>query len=170
MALVDSRFRGNDDSNVIPAQAGMIVRTAQPGTPPAVIPVEAGMIVRTAQPGTPPAVIPVEAGMIVRTAQPGTPPAVIPAKAGIHTALTEDERVVAGTGGDIPCVTAGTCSLTVAGFRGNDGMSASGVIPAKAGIHDFGRLESRSAPCTSSVTLTNGPQRVPRVARGKSGN
>ena len=76
-ASVDSRLRGNDDSSVIPAQAGMIVRTARPGTPSAVIPAEAG----------------------------------------IHTASTEDERTVAGTGGEIPCTTAGAGSLTVAGLR-----------------------------------------------------
>ena len=44
---------------------------------------------------------------------------VIPAEAGIHTALTEDEHVVARTGGEIPCVTAGAGSLPVDGFRGN---------------------------------------------------
>ena len=80
---------------------------------------------------------------------------VIPAEAGIHTALTEDERTVAGTGGEIPCVTAGAGSLTVAGFRVNDGWGRSelhradnhsrvrvndvtgayAVTPAKAGIH-----------------------------------
>ena len=42
---------------------------------------------------------------------------VIPAEAGIHAALTEDERVVAGTGGEIPCATAGAGPLTVAGFH-----------------------------------------------------
>ena len=46
------------------------------------IPAEAGMIVRTAPAGTPPTVIPAKAGMIVRTALAGTPPTVIPAKAG----------------------------------------------------------------------------------------
>ena len=43
---MDSRLRGNDINSilaVIPAEAGMIVRTAQPGTPPAVIPAEAGI-------------------------------------------------------------------------------------------------------------------------------
>ena len=43
---MDSRFRGNDTSSanpVIPAEAGMIVRTACPGTPPTVIPAEAGI-------------------------------------------------------------------------------------------------------------------------------
>ena len=38
---------------------------------------------------------------------------------GIHTALTEDEGVVAGTGGEVPCMTAGADSLTVDGFRGS---------------------------------------------------
>ena len=60
---------------------------------------------------------------------------VIPAKAGIHAALTEDERAVAGTGGEIPCVTAEAGPLTVDGFRGNDGENPENVIPAKAGIH-----------------------------------
>ena len=43
---MDSRLRGNDINSVctvIPAKAGMIVRTAQPGTPPAVIPAKAGI-------------------------------------------------------------------------------------------------------------------------------
>ena len=41
-----SRLGGNDGGyagTVIPAEAGMIVRTAQPGTPPAVIPAKAGI-------------------------------------------------------------------------------------------------------------------------------
>ena len=41
-----SRFRGSDGTDagfVIPVGAGMIVRTAQPGTPPTVIPAEAGI-------------------------------------------------------------------------------------------------------------------------------
>ena len=43
---MDSRLRGNDDSgvdSVIPAEAGVTVRTAQAGTPPAVIPAKAGI-------------------------------------------------------------------------------------------------------------------------------
>ena len=63
---------------------------------------------------------------------------VIPAKAGIHTALTEDERVVAGTDGEIPRMTAGAGSLTVDGSRGNDvgGLPVNAVrtvVPASAG-------------------------------------
>ena len=60
---------------------------------------------------------------------------VIPAQAGIHTALTEDESIVAGTGDGILCVTAGAVSLTVARFRGNDVTGIFAVTPAEAGIH-----------------------------------
>ena len=50
---MDSRLRGNDINGivaVIPAKAGMIVRTALTGTPPSVIPAKAG--IHTAYPNT----------------------------------------------------------------------------------------------------------------------
>ena len=58
----------------------------------------------------------------------------IPACAGIP-ALTEDERAIAGTGGEIPCTTAGTGPLTVAGSEvGSCPTAASGAcgVPVPA--------------------------------------
>ena len=105
---MDSRLRGNDGSNanqVIPAKAGLIVRTAQTGTPSTpmrlslltVIPAKAEMTVRTAYSRRPPTVIPAQAGIHwcsshTHAGAPDTPitgvPSVIPAQAGIHTALS----------------------------------------------------------------------------------
>ena len=109
--------------------------------------------------------------MSVRTAQPVTPPAVIPAEAGIHTALTEDERTVAGTGDEIRCTTAGTGSLTVADFRGNDAgvvipaafsLRGSGENPLALTEHGCGRLRpegsetARTESCDSPDTTNVG--------------
>ena len=124
--LVDSRLRGNDDSRVIPAEAG--IHTALTEDERAV----AGTGIEI------PCVAAGAGSLTVERLRGNDDSRVIPAEAGIHTALTEDERVVAGTGVEIPCVAAGAGSLTVERLRGNDDSSVNPVIPGDLGPHGSG--------------------------------
>ena len=102
-------------------------------------------------------------------------PCLVAPKAGIHTALTEDERVVAGTGVEIPCVTAGAGSLTVARFRGNDGNGRPACantpkVPswtAGAGSLTVDGFRASDGPCDDGAKSAKSPPSRRLLALGR---
>ena len=88
-------------------------------------------------------------------------------------ALTEDECAVAGTGGEIPGATAGTGTLTLDGFHGNDGWGGPGCAVrtfhlACTGIHTALTERGRNTNASTRNVASAGQDRSVPASDEKS--